>query len=144
MDAEDYSKQAGKFFNNGLPPRDVLINASMGCAGEAGEFVDHVKKYVFHGHDLDIPKVIKELGDQLWYINYAVHALQLMGRDITLSSVMQENIDKLEARYPTGFSHEASKNRPDEPTVSTFDPRKIQDTRHTTATQGVTLWPLTR
>lgn len=111
MDAEEYSKQASKFFNRKLSPIDVLTNASMGCAGEAGEFVDHIKKVAFHGHDLDATHVVKELGDQLWYINYAVHALQLLGYDTTLSEVMQANINKLEARYPSGFSSEASRNR---------------------------------
>lgn len=111
MDAEEYSKQASKFFNRKLAPIQVLTNASMGCAGEAGELVDHIKKVAFHGHDLDATHVVKELGDILWYINYAIYALNLLGHSVTLSQVMQINTDKLEARYPNGFSHEASRNR---------------------------------
>lgn len=111
MNVEVYTERASKFFNRDLDAKNVLVNAVMGCAGEAGELTDHVKKYMYHGHYLDVAHVVKELGDQLWYINYAVYALQLAGHDVTLSDVMQINIDKLEARYPMGFSPEASRNR---------------------------------
>jgi NTP pyrophosphatase (non-canonical NTP hydrolase) len=88
---------------------DRRINLSgwaLGLAGEAGEVADHIKKYIKHGHPLDRDRVKKELGDVLWYV--AVMALEL---DIALEDVANANIEKLKARYPQGFSTEASLNR---------------------------------
>lgn len=50
-----------------LPQETYLIGHSLGLVGEAGEVADLVKKWVLHGHELDKPKLIKELGDVLWY-----------------------------------------------------------------------------
>lgn len=83
-----------------------LANCAMGLAGEAGECADIIKKHLFHGHELDKEHLAKELGDVAWYI--AVGA-ELIGYD--LEAVLQMNVDKLRARYPTGFSTEASLHR---------------------------------
>lgn len=48
----------------------------------------------------------KELGYVLWYLSQLA---RLAGLD--LSEIAQKNIEKLENRYPNGFSEEASKNR---------------------------------
>lgn len=87
--------------------KDDLACHALGIAGEAGEVADLFKKHLFHGHDLDRDKVIKELGDVLWYV--AVLA-QRMG--VQLSTVAERNIAKLRERYPDGFSSERSRNRP--------------------------------
>lgn len=79
---------------------------ALGVAGEGGEFADSVKKAIFHGHGIDRAKLAKELGDELWYVAVAAHAL-----GYTLSEIAQMNIDKLRARYPEGFSEERSINR---------------------------------
>ncbi len=84
----------------------LILNAALGLAGEAGEFIDHVKKHIFHGHKLDKSFLIKELGDFLWYCAQAAQGL-----NTTLSHVADVNIDKLQKRYPAGFSTEASLNR---------------------------------
>lgn len=78
----------------------------LGITGEAGEVADLLKKYIGHGHPLDRDKLIKELGDVLWYL-----AAICSHQRIQLSDVARANIAKLEARYPQGFSHEASINR---------------------------------
>ena len=85
--------------------RDIggIINACMGLPGEVGESVDMIKKWIFHGHDLDEDKLAKELGDILWYVALMCHSL---GWD--MEEIMQMNIDKLKARYPEGFSEQAS------------------------------------
>lgn len=79
---------------------------AMGLAGEAGELIDMLKKNLGHGHSLDFVKVRKEIGDVLWYLNAIATMLK-----IDMDDVAQENIDKIVARYPEGFSHEASRNR---------------------------------
>lgn len=45
---------------------DRILNGVMGMAGEAGECVDHLKKSMFQGHELDREKLKKELGDVMW------------------------------------------------------------------------------
>jgi NTP pyrophosphatase (non-canonical NTP hydrolase) len=82
--------------------------AGLGLAGEAGEVADLLKKHLGHGHPLDIDKLRGELGDVLWYIA-ALCSLY----NITLDSVAAANVAKLRARYPDGFSHEASRTRAD-------------------------------
>lgn len=83
-----------------------LLNGVLGLTGEAGEVADIVKKYVFHGHELDRKELIKELGDVCWYLALLCHAL-----DVPLDVVMISNIEKLRNRYPKGFSESASINR---------------------------------
>lgn len=106
MDATTYQREALRSALLDRPLNDQLLNATLGLAGEAGEVNDMVKKFLFHGHALDREKMIKELGDVLWYI-----VLACVGLGCTLDEVMEVNIAKLRERYPDGFSHEASRNR---------------------------------
>lgn len=89
-----------------MAPETDLMNVALGLAGEAGEFCDQIKKHVYHKHDLDHDHLIKELGDQLWYIAAGCKLL-----NVRLSDVMAQNINKLNRRYPDGFSSESSRNR---------------------------------
>ncbi|WP_096269381.1 nucleoside triphosphate pyrophosphohydrolase family protein [Paucisalibacillus globulus] len=86
-----------------------LLNFGLGISGEAGEVADLIKKFYFHGHDIEMDKIKKELGDVLWYLSQIA---RLAG--LTLEEVAQGNIDKLKRRYPEGFSVEASIKRVDE------------------------------
>lgn len=83
-----------------------LLNGALGLSGESGEVADMIKKYIFHGHDLDRDELIKELGDVCWYVALLCEAI-----DVDLDDVMIRNIEKLKKRYPEGFSSEASINR---------------------------------
>lgn len=85
-----------------------LTNYALGIAGEAGEIADAVKKVVFHGHDLQVEEILKECGDELWYIANASRVLKAK-----LSKIAAMNIDKLKARYPDGFDERKSINRED-------------------------------
>lgn len=67
----------------------------MGLAGEAGEVCDHLKKFCYHGVDIDKDKLLKELGDVLWYFALVLHT-----NNITLEEVMEKNVFKLCDRYP--------------------------------------------
>ena len=82
------------------------LNGALGLTGEAGEVSDMIKKWAFHGHELDVDHITKELGDVMWYIHLICTAF-----DISLDIVMQKNIQKLEARYPEGFDTERSLHR---------------------------------
>ncbi len=83
-----------------------LVNAALGLCGEAGEFADIIKKVRYHGHDFDRVAAAKELGDILWYLSLAAERL-----GYGLDAVAALNLAKLQARYPLGFSSEASRER---------------------------------
>lgn len=90
-------------------PDASIQNAALGFAGEGGEFCDLVKKLLFHGHlmtDEVKQKLRDEVGDILWYC-----ALACRGLDTTMEQVARDNVRKLAARYPEGFSQERSRGR---------------------------------
>lgn len=79
-----------------------LLTAVIGMMAESGEFAEVVKKKVFQADtqfsDDEIFHMKRELGDVLWYWVQGCIAL-----GFTPEEVMQENINKLEKRYPNGF-----------------------------------------
>lgn len=103
MILNDYQKAVARTMNKN---DYALANYSMGLAGEAGEVVDILKKHLFHGHELDTLEVVKELGDVMWYVSAIANELQ-----IDLDMVARLNVEKLEKRYPKGFSKADSINR---------------------------------
>ena len=86
--------------------RELLLNSVLGLCGESGEVADLVKKHRFQGHDFDFDHVAKELGDVAWYLAVGAYAI---GFD--LESIFRMNKEKLEARYPNGFSADRSLHR---------------------------------
>ena len=106
MTGNEYQKLAMVTLNPELEEKDILINGVMGLCGESGEVIDHVKKHLAQGHDLNKEHIAKELGDIAWYI---AEVATVIGYD--LDDILQMNIDKLKARYPEGFSVEKSVNR---------------------------------
>jgi len=83
-----------------------LLNGALGLTGEAGEVADMIKKHIFHGHELNRGELVKEIGDCAWYLALLCYAIE-----ISLEEVMIANIEKLQNRYPEGFSESASINR---------------------------------
>lgn len=70
LNFNEYQAEAMKTANSDkLTLNEMLTNAALGLNGEAGEFADLVKKHLFQGHCLDREKLIKELGDCLWYVS---------------------------------------------------------------------------
>lgn len=108
---DDYQRRANAFINepqyNG--EMDYLLNTALGLTGEGGEFADIVKKLRFHGHPYTPEiktKLIKELGDVLWYVAQGCKALE-----VSLSDVAKINIQKLTDRHGEKFSEERSLNK---------------------------------
>lgn len=106
MTINEYQKLAMTTLNPELDKKDILINGVMGLCGESGEVIDIVKKHLAQGHELDKEKIVKELGDVAWYLAEIATVL-----DVELEDVLTQNIEKLKARYPEGFSTEKSLNR---------------------------------
>lgn len=79
--------------------RARLALYGLGIAGEAGEVADEVKKLLFHDKPLDLEKLLCEVGDVLWYADRLVNFFGL-----ELGDAMRANSEKLDARYPDGFS----------------------------------------
>ena len=103
MDINEYQKLAMTTLNPDLTKKEILINSVMGLCGESGEVIDIVKKWLYHGHELDKEHLIMVLGVVAWYLAEAVTAL-----DIPLEEIMTVNINKLKKRYPDGFDTEKS------------------------------------
>lgn len=103
MEANEYQKLAMRTAN---PKCKDLSNVGLGLAGEAGECADIIKKHLHQGHELNREKLIKEFGDVLWYVALGCEVLE-----VSMSDVMQINVDKLKARYPEGFKEELSIKR---------------------------------
>ena len=98
--------------NDGGPSINVplLLTACLGLAAEGGEFIEVPKKIFFQGKALTEENVYhmkRELGDVMWYWINACRALNLDPND-----VIDENVRKLESRYPGGtFDAHYSENR---------------------------------
>jgi len=88
----------------------LLLTAALGLAAETGEFCEIPKKMYFQGKPLSVENVFhmkRELGDIMWYW---INACRALGLDP--NEVIQENVNKLKARYPSGeFDVHHSENR---------------------------------
>ena len=113
MNADEYQVLASRTLID-RPDFDIADNDMMivwnalGLAGEAGECVDAIKKGILHQHGLDYEKLVRELGDVMWYV--AAIATKI---DVSLSEIMEVNIDKLRHRYPDGYKPTDSARRVD-------------------------------
>lgn len=92
--------------NPSLTREQQLANSALGLVAEAGEAADVIKKHLFHGHTLDRDKLVKELGDVLFYFEWLSSLVAASRTEVELT-----NISKLTERYPNGFTEAASVNR---------------------------------
>jgi len=106
LSMNEYQKLAERTSGAGQQGERRQIIAALGLAGEAGEFANMIKKLTAHGHNIPPEKLAEELGDVLWYLAEAASACGL-----NLDDIAKQNVEKLRARYPDGFSQERSRNR---------------------------------
>lgn len=99
MDADEYQRQAMATATPNV--RGDLAYSMGGVAGEAGEYADLVKKYLYHFKRrpfLEVKEHAKEeLGDVLWGVAQAADVWGL-----TLNEIMEFNLAKLSDRYGSG------------------------------------------
>lgn len=84
----------------------MLATTALGLSGESGEIAEMVKKKLFHGHEFEIEKFAKELGDILWYVACGCKTI-----GVSMNAVAELNIEKLRARYPEKFEAHLSINK---------------------------------
>jgi NTP pyrophosphatase (non-canonical NTP hydrolase) len=104
MTLDEYQRAAARTMNAGLGGDERLIDAAAGLAEEAGEVLGIVRKYLYMHQPLDRERVTQELGDVLWCLSAVATCL---GR--TLDEVATRNVERLQRRYPEGYSDEASR-----------------------------------
>lgn len=100
------SYRAGKKVQTITQDIGGLLNGCLGLAGEAGETLDIVKKWIFHGKELNPEHLKKEIGDVMWYIAMICYSM-----GFSLDEIMETNIEKLKNRYPNGFDTQRANNR---------------------------------
>lgn len=87
----------------------TILVAAAKIASESGELNDALIKHIMYGQGLDILNIIEECGDILWYV---CQILTAVGHP--LEYCMQQNIEKLEKRYPSGkFTEQDATERKD-------------------------------
>ncbi len=118
MHLNEYQEQASKTalymkpLKSALKKQNILplIYTALGLAGEAGEFVEKVKKLLRNkeGKLTQEQKeaLIKELGDILWYLSESARQL-----GVSLEEVAKRNIQKLQDRADRGVLHSEGDER---------------------------------
>lgn len=103
---EDFKKHVNKrkkdgseILNSLTPEKCDMLHMAVGASTEANELLDAFKKHVIYGKELDVVNVREELGDLLFYMQGIANIL-----DINMLDILKENIDKLEVRYPDGYT----------------------------------------
>ncbi|MEO6444920.1 MAG: nucleoside triphosphate pyrophosphohydrolase family protein [Gemmatimonadaceae bacterium] len=109
MDFDAYQAHASRTQNPDLDAHARLLDAAAGLAEEAGEVLGAVRKHVFQQRPLDRDAITRELGDALWCLTTVASVV-----GVSLGDVAHTNLDKLRARYPDGFTTQASRQRADE------------------------------
>jgi NTP pyrophosphatase (non-canonical NTP hydrolase) len=91
------------------PQQAHLLHMAVGVSGEAGELLDEVKKHCVYQKQIDIPHIIEEAGDILFYLTGLLNEL-----DLSLEGCISANREKLSRRYASGrYSNEQAIARAD-------------------------------
>jgi NTP pyrophosphatase (non-canonical NTP hydrolase) len=106
MDLKTYAEKASK--TNAVLGDKLTNNLHMilGLVTEVGELSDVFKKWLAYKREIDWINVQEEIGDLMWYI---INFCTINGFD--LEKILEQNIAKLEARYPDKFTEERATNR---------------------------------
>lgn len=83
-------------------------HALIGVLTELGELGDTIKKFTKYGQVLDRQNIVEELGDIEFYLE-ALRQTLCVSRSETLEHV----VEKLDRRYPDGYSDQSAKDRLD-------------------------------
>jgi len=105
MNLKEYQELCKKTAKKFDTAEKEIFTWGLGITGEAGDVASCIKKTFAHDNNQEIG--IKEnIGDTLWY---AAMICNFFNWD--MDKVLEENIKKLEARYPKGFTTENAKRK---------------------------------
>ena len=91
------------------PEQAHLMHMLLGLAGEVGELVDAIKKWIIYRKPLDSTNLIEEMGDIEFYLE-GIRQVFKMDR----TTICATNIAKLSDRYKKlVYSDQAAQNRAD-------------------------------
>jgi len=111
MNADDYQKLAVRTAKNYPTLGENLTHVALGLLTESGEVGTTVKRHVIYNKDLTEEmraNLAEEMGDIAWYLALGCETL-----GISLGDVLDQNIQKLKARYPNAYSDQAAEGRAD-------------------------------
>ena len=103
MSINSYQKEA---FTTAKPESQNINYMALGLAGEAGEVANKVKKVMRDGTELNVPDIMSELGDVLWYV---AGMATILG--ISLADIAEGNLAKLHDRKQRGTLGGSGDNR---------------------------------
>jgi NTP pyrophosphatase (non-canonical NTP hydrolase) len=96
-----------------LTCHDAAIHHMLsGIVTEAGELFDIFKRHHFYGQPFDTEHASEEIGDLSFYIAGLCHLLEGYGCP-TWDQILEQNVAKLTARYPDGYTDQAAAERAD-------------------------------
>lgn len=108
MNINEYQEKARRTKNPAVSGWASAMEAALGIGSEAGEIIGIIDAWQFRGHELNKAALVNEMGDLLWYLcemcDYA---------GVQLADVAENNIRKLERRYPQGFTADLRRGRVD-------------------------------
>jgi len=77
-----------------------LLHCAMGIATEAGEIVTIIKEHTIYGKPLDTVELVKECGDELWYLQGVLNEIK-----VSIETAMEHNMVKLAERYGQNYEY---------------------------------------
>lgn len=105
---KDYAEFVARLFKPMKSDAEYMMHAAIGISGEGGEILDTCKKTWIYNKPLDLENVKEELGDILFYMQAACNFLGISIQDLMIS-----NMEKLNKRYPKGYTDQAAQERAD-------------------------------
>lgn len=106
---KDYKEFVISKFNN-IQKKSAINSILLGLGEECGEILGFFKKKIHHKRKtMTREKLIEELGDEFYYFT----AL-LVNQDISFQEIIDANKEKLNKRYPNGFTTKDAELRRDE------------------------------
>ena len=97
---QEICKETAKKFDS---DKEEILTWGLGIAGEAGDVASCIKKTFAHDNSQE-EGIRENLGDTLWYTAMICNFF-----DWDFQEILKENIEKLQRRYPQGFTTESAK-----------------------------------
>jgi len=99
------------------PEKCHLWHMASCIPGEAGELFDQIKKFLVYNKPItpeQMKEISKEMGDILFYMVGLINGLNSsFGTRLSLDFILQENMEKLNSRYKSGYTDTEAQFRAD-------------------------------